>query len=96
MWLSDRRQDQARFILPRDTDSDPEENPSIHSASPLGVAMSDLEATMDFFDFYFPLPPTLSSAASSTALTVGEGVSGSTDTHGIQSDPQRAHVRSSA
>ena len=47
-------------------------------------------------------PPTHSSTASFTVLTVEEGVSGSTDTHGIQSDthgiqsdPSCAHARSS-
>ena len=98
MWFLDRRQIQSRSILPRETDSveglthqrhgiASEETTSINPESPLGVAISDLEASLDFVMFYFPLPPTLSFAVSSTALTVGEGVSGSTDTHGIQSDP---------
>ena len=40
-------------------------------------------------------PPTHSSAASFTALTVEEGVSGSTNTHGTQSDHSSVHARSS-
>jgi hypothetical protein len=38
-------------------------------------------------DYFSPLPPTHSSAALSTDLTVGEGGSGPTDIHGTQPDP---------
>jgi hypothetical protein len=48
---------------------------------------SDERPTAMVPDYFPPLPPTHSSAALSTALTVGEGVSRPTDIHGTQPDP---------
>ena len=100
IWLLNRRQQNQSHSIPTcKTDSiegfthqghriASDENTSIlDPESPLGVALSDLDATLDFVNFYFPLPPTPSSAALSTALTVGEEVSRPTDAHGIQPDP---------
>ena len=103
IWLlnrqRNRQRNQSRSVPPRETDSvegsaypghrlvSEENTPVIDPESPLGVALSNLQVTLEFVDLYFPPPPTPSSAALSTALTVGEGVSGPIGTLGIQPDP---------
>jgi hypothetical protein len=53
---------------------------TVSATSPLHLALSRLQEI-------FPRPPTHNSAGLFTVLTVEEGVSGSTNTHGIQPDP---------